>query len=167
MVVDVNEQIPGALDFRWREFFRSSTAKKLGIDNTSQDPKIYSNIEYLAKHILQPVREHFDGPIRISSGYRCPQLNAAVGGSPASFHAFGCAADIEPLKADATFTVRDIFDFIYNSLPYTELIAEELPNGWVHVALHKGREHEKQLKYKLVGGKVRKATYAEIARAFV
>lgn len=166
MIKDVNEQIFGAPGFRWREFFRSSTAKKLGIDNTPQDPKIYENIEYLARHVLQPVRDHFGGPIRINSGYRSPRLNIAVGGSPTSFHALGMAADIEPLDKDARFTVKDIFNYIYDNLPYTELIAEELPDGWVHVALQKGREREKQLKYKLLGGQVKRATYAEIMRAF-
>lgn len=166
MVKDVNAQIIGAAGFRWREFFRSSAAKKLGIDNTPQDPKIYGNIEYLARKVLQPVRDHFGAPIRVTSGYRSPRLNIAVGGSPASFHALGCAADIEPLDKNARFTVRDIFTYIHDNLPYTELIAEELPNGWVHVALQKGREKERQLKCKLLGGSVRRATYAEIMRAF-
>lgn len=163
---DVNETIPGAPHFRWREFFRSATAKAAGIDNTPEAPIIWDNVQYLASNILEPVRNHF-GAIRINSGYRCPQLNRLVGGSSASFHAYGMAADIEPLlQKDAGFSVKDLFIYIHSRLPYTELIAEELPDGWVHVALAKGRETERQLKYKLVGQKVKRGSYNEIMRVF-
>lgn len=163
-MVDVNEKIPGAPNFTWREFFRSETAKKLFLNNTPTDPVIYDRLQYLAQNVLQPVRDYFGSPVRITSGYRGPALNRAVGGSPASFHAIGAAADIEPMSSK--FSVRDIFDYIHFNLPYTELIAEELPDGWVHVALQKGREKEKQLKYKLSGKSVLRADYDTIVRKF-
>lgn len=163
-MVDVNEKIPGAPNFTWREFFRSDTAKKYFLDNTPKDQVIYDRLQYLAQNVLQPVRDYFGAPIRVNSGYRGPALNRLVGGSPSSFHAIGTAADIEPMSGK--FSVRDIFDFIHFNLPYTELIAEELPDGWVHVALQKGREKEKQLKYKLSGKSVARADYDTIIRKF-
>lgn len=163
--MDINEQIPGAKSFRWREFIRSATATKRGIDNMPRDDAVWTRIEYLAKNVLQPLRDEF-GPIRINSGYRCPALNRAVGSSNSSFHAYGMAADIVPLEPSASFTVRDMFVFVHDNLPYTELIAEEWPGGWTHVALEKGRDSEHQLKYKRVGGRVTRATFKEIMGMF-
>lgn len=159
---DINAKIPGAPNFRWYEFLRSNTANNRGIDNRPTAPVVYDRIKYLAVNVLQPLRDYF-GPIHINSGYRGPALNKAVGGSASSFHAFGMAADIVPVTGQK-FTTLDMFRYIYGNLPYSELIAEEFPGGWVHVALEKGRDNEKQLKYKPVGGKVRRATFEEIMR---
>lgn len=159
---DINATIPGAPNFRWYEFLRSSTANVHKIDNRPTSPDVYARIKYLAVNLLQPLRDHF-GPIHINSGYRSPALNKAVGGSASSFHAFGMAADIVPVTGQK-FTTLDMFEYIYDNLPYSELVAEEFPGGWVHVALEKGRDYERQLKYKPVGGKVRRATFDEIMR---
>lgn len=164
-VTDINAIIPGAEYFRWREFIRSATASAKGIDNMPRDNAVWDRIRYLAVNVLKPLRQRF-GPIRITSGYRCPKLNRALGSSNSSFHAYGMAADIEPLYADADFTPKDLFVYIFNNLPYTELIAEEWPDGWVHVALEKGRDRENQLKYKKVGGSVKRASFKEIMEIF-
>lgn len=161
--MDLNASIPGAPSFKWREFVRSSTAEKRNIDNMPRDDKVWKRIEYLAVNVLQPVRNEF-GPIKINSGFRSAALNHAIGGSNKSFHSFGMAADIVPV--DRSVPLKDIFLYIYNNLPFTELIAEELPDGWIHVALEKGRDKEHQLKYKLVGGPVRRGTFDEIWRKF-
>lgn len=161
--MNLNDTIPGAPNFKWREFIRSTTAEKRNIDNMPRDDKVWNRVEYLATHVLQLVRDKF-GPIRITSGYRSPALNRAVGGSNKSFHAFGMAADIKPV--DPSIPLKDIFEYIHKKLPYTELIAEGLPDGWVHVALEKGREKEKQLKYKLVAGPVRRGSFDEIWSKF-
>lgn len=161
--MDLNATIPGAPSFKWHEFVRSSTATKRNIDNMPRDDKVWKRIEYLAVRVLQPVRDTF-GPIKINSGYRSPALNRAIGGSNKSFHSFGAAADIVPVSN--VVPLKDIFLYIHNNLPYTELIAEELPDGWIHVALEKGREREHQLKYKLVGGPVRRGSFDEIWRRF-
>lgn len=151
--------------FRWREFTRSDTALAHGIDNTPAERSwVWENIGYLVVRVLDPLREAL-GPIRVTSGYRSALLNRAIGGSPTSFHSFGMAADIRPASA-STATVRDLFSFIYRYLPYTELIAEDIPDGWVHVAIEKGRDREKQLKYKLPGGSVKRGEYDQIMRLF-
>lgn len=154
------EDINLTKNFKLRELLRSNTAKKLGIDNDAPS-NVVANLQYLCEQCLQPAREYFGVPIRITSGYRCPALNKAVKGSPASFHAIGCAADID-FGADSKLQLADLFKFFYDRGVYTELIAEELPSGWIHIAIQKGREKENQLKYKLAGESVKKGTYDKI-----
>lgn len=161
--MDIDEKIPGAPNFRWREFFASSTAKARGIHNVpNPGSPVWTNVRYLAENVLQPLRDQF-GPIRINSGYRSYALNQAVGGSQTSFHAYGMAADIEPMRAGVT--LKDLFVHLHGR-PFTELIAEEVPGGWIHIAYAKYRENERQLKYKPVGGKVRRMAYADILEKF-
>lgn len=80
--------------FRPSEFFLSSTADKLGISNFPDDPEVFINLLKLINNILVPVRKRINMPIIISSGYRCPKLNTAVGGAAHSYHMFGRAVDI-------------------------------------------------------------------------
>ena len=75
------------------EFSHSDTAVSLRIDNTI--PKeCKANIETLVHCVLDPVREHWGLPIRVTSGYRSPELNEEVNGVEDSYHMDGCAADI-------------------------------------------------------------------------
>lgn len=142
--VSVQEKIPNAPNFQWIEFIRSDVATRKGIDN-KPNKKQWKNIQYLAEKILQPLRDHF-GRIRISSGFRSPELNREIGGSPTSFHSHGMAADIHPLRDGVSYF--DILKYIHYSLPHTELIYEFPPDGWVHVGIQEGRENEKVLKLK-------------------
>lgn len=160
---NLNDPIPGAPNFKWIELMRSETASARGIDNSPKSDEYFDSLQYLAVNCLQPAREYFGVPIHINSGYRSPGLNKAVGGSSTSFHSIACAADID-FGSKTTPTLFELFEFFYFNTPYTELIAENLPNGWIHIALQRGREEEKQLKYKLVGGKVTRASYAEIRK---
>lgn len=152
--------IPGAPNFTYEEFLHSDTAVREGIQNIPDDQDVWDNMEYLARTVLQPVRDRF-GPIRVTSGYRSSALNKAIpGSSKTSHHCSGAAADIESVSADVS--LRDIFAFIAENLPFTELIAENLPNGWVHVAIVRGREDERAVKFKRVGGLVRRSSYGEV-----
>ena len=82
--------------FSLGEFTHSDTAVSLGIDNAI--PKeCEANLEHLVHCVLDPLREHWGLPIRVTSGYRCPELNAEVGGVEDSYHMDGCAADITAL----------------------------------------------------------------------
>lgn len=133
-------------NFTLEEMYRSATAERKGIDNRPPQD-IEDNLTYLVKNVLQPLRSHFGVPIRVTSGYRSPALNRAVGGSSSSWHAHGCAADIQ--IPSGKVSLKTVFEYIYNNLPYTELIAEGIDrNGrvsWVHVALVKGREAKNNL----------------------
>lgn len=128
--------------FTIKELCASNTAKAKGIDNTPTAEAI-SNLEKLVDNVLDPLREWYGKPIYISSGYRCPKLNKAVGGVANSFHTKGFAADIDMGDKNDN---QPIFDYIKNNLPFTELGWEG--NGrWVHVAYIQGRGHEKEVFY--------------------
>ena len=81
-------------NFSYSEFEKSDTATRLGINNTIKDGLIKENIKALVDDILQPLRDKWGGPLFINSGYRCLQLNKAVGGVPTSQHVKGQAADV-------------------------------------------------------------------------
>ena len=80
--------------FTWSEFTKSDTAKRLHINNAITSWEVRDNIIALVEDVLQPLRDAWGGPLFINSGYRCLELNKAVGGVPTSQHVLGCAADV-------------------------------------------------------------------------
>lgn len=128
--------------FTLDELTRSNVAAQLKIDNRPA-PEAVSNLCYLAEQVLDPLREAYGQPVRVSSGYRCEALNKAVGGVPDSFHLAGCAADLDNGSREAN---QRLFDLIRARLPFTEL-GWEGGGQWVHVAIQKGREDEKEVFY--------------------
>ena len=80
-------------NFSWEEFTKSDTATRLHINNAITDWDVRDNIIALVDNVLQPLRDAWGGPIFINSGYRCPELNKAVGGVETSQHTKGEAAD--------------------------------------------------------------------------
>ena len=81
-------------NFNLREFTKSNTAARKGIDNNPTAEHIH-NLNDLCENILQPLRDSIDCSIRITSGYRSEALKTAIGGSKTSDHCFGRAADSE------------------------------------------------------------------------
>jgi len=130
------------------EVTKSNTAIRRGIDNSPTAEHI-ENLKYLAEKVFQPIREHFGCPIFVSSGYRSKDLNEAIGGSQRSFHSHGMALDLDMDGRSNSVSNADIFYYILNNLQFSELIWEfgddNNPN-WVHVAIAKGREDEKNAK---------------------
>ena len=81
-------------NFSLEELTFSITANNHGINNTpSAEAK--AALKRLAVEVLQPIRDAWGQPIVVTSGYRCPKLNAAVGGVKGSQHLLGQAADIK------------------------------------------------------------------------
>lgn len=80
-------------NFELKEFTESSIAKLKGIENNPGVQEVRS-VENLVTKLLQPLRELYNKPMRINSGYRCPELNVAVGGVSTSQHVKGEAADV-------------------------------------------------------------------------
>ena len=121
------------MHFSIEELYASDTAKRLGINNKPTIQKMI-NLVYLAAFVLEPLRVAMGRPINISSGYRCEQLNKAVGGVYNSQHLKGQAADIS-IEGDMAFG-RKVFDYIKNHLPFDQLIWEHTASGtyWVHVS---------------------------------
>lgn len=88
-------------DFSYAEFERSEKAKEKRIINIVDSVQVRDSIKALVDNVLQPLRDAWGRPLTVNSGYRCPELNAAVGGVPTSQHAKGEAADIaaeDPLE---------------------------------------------------------------------
>lgn len=87
--------------FQLSEFTRSGTANRYGINNSlnpdnPQQAEIIANLKALCENVLEPLRQHLNRPVIISSGYRCPQLNnhPEVRGATKSQHMKGEAADL-------------------------------------------------------------------------
>lgn len=121
-------------NFSLAEMVKSETALRQGLDNTPGDAEI-ANLKRLAENVLQPIREAYGKGVKVNSGFRHPDVNAAVGGSRTSDHCKGMAADIEiPGVANA-----DLAEWIKDNLAFTQLILEfytpGIPDsGWVHVS---------------------------------
>ncbi len=81
-------------DFSYREFESSETAERKGFCNVITSFEVRDAIKELVDTVLQPLRDSWGKPMHINSGYRCPDLNKAVGGQPTSQHVKGEAADI-------------------------------------------------------------------------
>lgn len=95
-------------------------------DNTPT-PEACQNLKLLVTNVLDPLREEV-GPIIITSGYRSPSVNAAVGGSPTSQHMTGNAVDIRGVTA----TNDEIVEAL-RSLPVDQVITYT-DSGHVHVS---------------------------------
>ena len=121
-------------NFTLDELLASATAKQQHIINAPGIEEV-CNLCALVHHVLQPLRDAMGEAIKIGSGYRCPQLNKAVGGVSNSQHTKGQAAD---LCIDGDMKKgRRWFDYIRQHLDFDQLIWEKNPktgNYWVHVS---------------------------------
>ena len=133
-------------NFTLHEMTKSETADKYGIDNTPDSTQI-KNAIYLCKMTLQPLRHWYSTMILSSSWFRCKELNDhdKIKGSKTSFHLTGGAIDINSVGLEKLI---DVVEFVYRNLYFTEMIAEYLPTGWIHLATIEGREDERVLKVK-------------------
>lgn len=116
-------------NFTLAELEASDTAARLGIDNRVPEALI-GNVQRLAVQILQPLRTHTGERVRISSGYRSPKLNAAVGGSTRSQHMQALAADFN-VDEHSPLEVCDLIEQL--GLPFDQLIHEF--GRWVHCSV--------------------------------
>ena len=117
------------------ETTKSTTAKRLGIDNTPDD-WTKENLRQVAINIFQPLRDAFECPIYVSSGYRSAELNTAIGGSSRSQHVEGRALDLDA-DVFGGCTNSQIFNYIKDNLEFDQLIWEfgdEDNPDWVHVS---------------------------------
>ena len=129
-----------------REMTKSATARAGAIDNTPPIEAI-DNLRALSQAVLQPIRNHYCAPLRITSGYRCLRLNRAVGGAKASQHVCGEAADI---SLDG-LALEDLMAWIVNDskLPFDQVILE--PN-WIHIAFTTRHDPRYEALLKVSGG---------------
>lgn len=146
-------------NFTIGELIQSSTASRLGIDNNptpivrvhlTETITLLESIraeweEYCAEHSLGTPA------IRVSSGYRSPELNKAVGGVKTSAHVLGYAADLIPVNG-----MQDEFEkfmsevFARKGYAYDQIIVENSKTArWVHVGYKKADGSQRRQCFKL------------------
>ena len=119
-------------NFTLEELTRSDTAAKRGIRNVPDNEAI-GNLRNLCERALQPVRDVYGRAVRVTSGYRSPELNRAVGGASASQHVKGEAADITIEGVSA----RDLYNkIIALGIEFDQLI---LYSDFVHISRKRNR----------------------------
>ena len=128
--------------FTMGELVSSRTADKKGIINRCNKEHA-ANLMELVDKVLDPLREAYGKPIRVTSGYRCEALNKAVGGSPTSDHMKGCAADIvgTPATKEENEYLFELIQSLF--LPFDQIINEK-DFSWVHVS-HRPNKNRKQV----------------------
>ena len=129
-------------NFTLVEMTKSSTAKRLGIDNTANEEQIEA-LRELCEKCLQPIRDEF-GVVKITSGLRVPALNKAIGGSSSSQHCKGEASDIDFGNRNG-----EVFAWIVDNLNFDQLIWEfgnEANPDWIHISYKYGKNRKQILK---------------------
>ena len=136
--------------FTVAEMLKSETAEKNQINNTPS-AEIEQNIEKLLG-VLDGLREHYGKSIKITSGYRCAELNKLVGGSPTSAHVIGYAADLQPIQGSFEEFKASVIDWLDKSgVKFDQCIIEKSKSTqWVHFGLYnrKGQQRGQQFSLK-------------------
>jgi len=119
--------------FTLEEFTRSDTARSRGIANTPT-PAIVANLRRLAQ-FAELVRLTLGGAAMvISSGYRCTELNRAVGGAANSAHLLGLACDFTAPNFGTPLAICRALS--QSNLPFDQLIYERAGGAvWVHLGI--------------------------------
>lgn len=123
--------------FTLQELVASNKAKELGIDNTPSFEDV-ERLDILVEVFLDPLRKAWGKPIIVTSGYRCPKLNKAVGGSDTSVHKIGFAADLQTAGS-----FDDFRDFVVSwvetsNIGFDQILLEKdkkTGEKWIHVGL--------------------------------
>lgn len=126
-------------DFSYSEFESSRIAEEKGICNVVRSFVVRDAIKSLVDNVLQPLRDIAGVALRINSGYRCSELNAAVGGVPTSQHVKGEAADVAfPKPIELARMAAD------NHLPFDQMI---IYPTFVHFSHKLNGEQRRQIIY--------------------
>ena len=119
--------------FTIEEMIKSQTALRLGLDN-SPGPEELEALVDLCEFGLEPIRNHYQRPVIVGSGFRAPAVNKAIGSRRTSQHTKGQAADIEIPGLDNL----ELYYWAAANLDFDQLILEyysgEPSSGWVHVS---------------------------------
>jgi len=148
-------------NFSLQELTKSDTAIRKGIDNEPNADQI-DKLKTLCEKVLQPVRDQF-GRVKVTSGYRSPELCVAIGSSLNSQHAKAEAVDFECLGVDNA----EVADWVYKNCETDQLILEfytpgEPNSGWIHASYvpfqrraqyMRAYREDKKTKYKPITGR--------------
>lgn len=134
-------------NFTLEEMIKSSTATAKKIDNTPNQEQI-DNLKRLCNEIMQPIREAWGDSIIVSSGYRCPKLNTAVGGSKTSQHMTGAACDFSAKDKKKN---GELFHLILSMIKDKKITCRQLiweygdkkNPRWIHISTQ-DKQHQKR-----------------------
>ncbi len=119
----------------YAEAIHSNTAKRKGIDNTPNPTQVEA-MQVTAKKIFEPLRKFVGGPIKVTSMFRSPTLNEAIGGSSkTSQHMKGQAMDLDDVYGYKTNA--EMYHWIKDNLNFDQLIWEfgtDMNPNWIHVS---------------------------------
>ena len=118
----------------YKEGVHSITAIRKGIDNEPNEEQL-ANMKLVANNVFEPLRVFLNGPIKVNSFFRSPDLNKAIGGSTKSQHCKGQAIDIDDTYGKATNA--EMYWWIKENLDFDQMIWEFGNNNnpdWVHVS---------------------------------
>lgn len=136
--------------FTVAEMLKSETADKNKIQNIPS-VEVQQNIEELLE-VLDDLREFYGKPIKITSGFRCAELNKLVGGSPTSAHVIGYAADLQPIGDTFENFKASVLEWLNKSrVKFDQCIVEKSKSAqWVHFGLfnRKGQQRGQQFSLK-------------------
>jgi|TARA_Y100000401_G_scaffold109158_1_gene105083 zinc D-Ala-D-Ala carboxypeptidase len=134
-------------NFSLREMTQSQTALRNDIDNTPNESQI-ENLKALCENVLQPLRDYYEAPIKITSGYRSAALCEKIGSSSNSQHCAnnGAAADFEIFGYDN----KEVASHIKNNFEFDQLILEyyndsDINSGWIHCSFKSGANRKESL----------------------
>lgn len=124
-------------NFKLEEFEKSSSADKYHIDNNIPD-KYMNNVQKLAE-LLQIIRDEWNDPIKINSGYRSKELNVKIGGAKNSDHLYAAAADITT-KSDKPEDNKKLFLLIKSLIDLGKIecrqLIDEYNYKWAHISIN-------------------------------
>jgi len=134
-------------NFSLREMTQSQTALRNDIDNTPNESQI-ENLKALCENVLQPLRDYYEAPIKITSGYRSPDLCKILNSKITSQHCAnnGAAADFEIFGYDN----KEVASHIKNNFEFDQLILEyydssDINSGWIHCSFKSGANRKESL----------------------
>ena len=136
--VEINKQAKLSEHFTLGELCKTSAK---GVDNTPSHAAVL-NLKNLCENWLEPLRQRYNKPILINSGFRSEAVNKAIGGVKGSNHLTGCAVDIRVTGPEQAIRyaciLLDIAD--ESKRDFDELLIERSPKGgyWVHFAVRPG-----------------------------
>lgn len=130
--------------FKFEEFTKSATAKRLGIDNTPKDETIINNINEVME-VMDKIRIYWTKycedkgykhpQIVVNSGYRCEALNKAINGAKRSAHKIGAACDFEAINGRNNELYKVTQEVLFNEGIRFDQLIDEYNMSWIHLGL--------------------------------
>lgn len=134
-------------NFDYKEFEKTDVPG-MQVKNTIASVDVRDSIKELVDTVIQPLRDAWGEPLAINSGYRCPEVNKAVGGVPTSQHVFGEACDVCPFGRNGHGDIETVRQLAITArdlgLPFDQMI---LYPSFVHFSHKRNGAQRGQILY--------------------